>query len=366
MAIADIIALVEKYLNENKNIEAEKELDKLLVDNDSPSFKITLLKSQILLRKKELENCRLQANKALEKAFNNGKRAQIADALKIISMAYFNEKNYNESFKYIVHANSFDDSVENSEIKMFKNVVTMKYMKKNAITDQSKLKYIEAEILSISLKPVSPKKEDSKPVTGVSQPTKQNMRFDWFDSGKSVEVSIYVKKINAESVDADIHSNSVSLTFEDSNNFKYDFRIDELFDSINVDESTYKVYGTKLTILLTKENSTAWTDIKKTDQITNTTIPEINRSDKREDTPVSYPTSSIKKTDWAKFKIDDDEEDEENEDPDRFFKKLYSGADDNARKAMMKSFIESNGTSLSTDWSDVGSRKVKPYGKDDK
>jgi len=46
---------------------------------------------------------------------------------------------------------------------------------------------------------------------------------------------------------------------------------------------------------------------------------------------------------------------------DGFFKKLYAGADDDTRRAMIKSFTESNGTSLSTNWGEVGKGKVQEY-----
>ena len=42
-----------------------------------------------------------------------------------------------------------------------------------------------------------------------------------------------------------------------------------------------------------------------------------------------------------------------------FFKKLYKDADEDTKRAMMKSYVESNGTVLSTNWSEVGKGKVE-------
>jgi suppressor of G2 allele of SKP1 len=95
----------------------------------------------------------------------------------------------------------------------------------------------------------------------------------------------------------------------------------------------------------------------------------------------AYPTSS--KTgvkDWDKVARDlaekkkdkkgkDKEEGEEADELDydsdegdpvnAFFKKLYKDADEDTRRAMMKSYIESNGTALSTNWAEVGKGKVE-------
>lgn len=46
---------------------------------------------------------------------------------------------------------------------------------------------------------------------------------------------------------------------------------------------------------------------------------------------------------------------------DGFFKKLYANADADTRRAMVKSYVESNGTSLSTNWSEVGKGKVQAH-----
>lgn len=77
----------------------------------------------------------------------------------------------------------------------------------------------------------------------------------------------------------------------------------------------------------------------------------------------SYP-SSKSKVDWdkleAQVKI---EEKDEKLDGDaalnKLFRDIYLDADEDMRRAMTKSFVESNGTVLSTNWKDVGSKKVE-------
>ena len=77
--------------------------------------------------------------------------------------------------------------------------------------------------------------------------------------------------------------------------------------------------------------------------------------------------SSAKGKNWDRIAVDIEKE-LENDKPEgeaalnEMFQKIYSNADDNTKRAMNKSFQESGGTVLSTNWSDIGKEKtdVKP------
>lgn len=85
---------------------------------------------------------------------------------------------------------------------------------------------------------------------------------------------------------------------------------------------------------------------------------------------MSNPTNSeqqAKKTDlsskydkWDKLAKEVDKEDEEEDGGvDKLFKKIYKDANDDVRRAMVKSFTESQGTVLSTNWGEVGKQQVE-------
>ena len=81
----------------------------------------------------------------------------------------------------------------------------------------------------------------------------------------------------------------------------------------------------------------------------------------------SYPTSSKTKKNWDA--IDKDIKKEESQDKpegdsalNALFKQIYERADENTRRAMIKSYQTSGGTVLSTNWDEVASKDYE--GKD--
>lgn len=72
----------------------------------------------------------------------------------------------------------------------------------------------------------------------------------------------------------------------------------------------------------------------------------------------------MKTKDWSKVEreIAKEEEEEKANDVDAFFRKIYSNATEEQKRAMIKSFQTSGGTVLSTNWEEV---KTADYsGKD--
>ncbi|KAL1282360.1 hypothetical protein QQF64_001163, partial [Cirrhinus molitorella] len=88
-------------------------------------------------------------------------------------------------------------------------------------------------------------------------------------------------------------------------------------------------------------------------------------------TPIDqYPSSSHYTRNWDKV-VGEIKEEEKNEKLEgdaalnKLFQQIYSDGSDEVKRAMNKSFMESGGTVLSTNWMDVGKRKVEVNPPDD-
>jgi suppressor of G2 allele of SKP1 len=74
--------------------------------------------------------------------------------------------------------------------------------------------------------------------------------------------------------------------------------------------------------------------------------------------PPAYP--SAKKKNWdAIAKTIEEDKPEGEEALNKVFQDIFANGSEDQRRAMMKSFVESGGTVLSTNWEDVGNRKVE-------
>lgn len=173
-------------------------------------------------------------------------------------------------------------------------------------------------------------------------PLKAKIRDDWYQSNEGVTLTIYAKNIKQETLLVEFGPKSVLILFPSADNAEYNFNVDPLFADIDTSKSSYRVFLTKLEVSLVKKAAGKWATL------------EGSGDGQPEEGPLSYPTSSKKAVDWSKFDLKEDED--ENSD---FFAKLYKDVDDDTRRAMMKSYVESNGTVLTTNWDEAQNKKFE-------
>ncbi|XP_026561119.1 protein SGT1 homolog [Pseudonaja textilis] len=183
------------------------------------------------------------------------------------------------------------------------------------------------------------------------------IKYDWYQTDSHVIVTIMVK--NVKQVDVNITFSekelNASLKLPSEENYKLKLH---LLHSIVPEQSLFKVLSTKIEIKMKKPEAVRWDKLEGQE-----------KSDLKKDTPASkpthdYPSSSHYTKNWDKL-VGEIKEEEKNEKLEgdaalnKLFQQIYSDGTDEVKRAMNKSFMESGGTVLSTNWSDVGKRKVE-------
>ncbi|KAI0123344.1 SGS domain-containing protein [Xylariales sp. AK1849] len=240
---------------------------------------------------------------------------------------------------------------------------------------------------------------------------KNDIRTDFYQSDTTLNVSFFVKNVSKDGFEVDAHEQSVSFgplpnlpsvtlnlagdikpaeTTYTVKSMKIELVLKKavpgrwpvlrkgtssMFDNITIGQATH---GTKEEFVAHAKklgyedpsafsrcnfhNDLAWyNDLRHklfreegTDAPGPTSAPTSKPAPTKDSAPV-YPTSSKSgPKDWDAVKLDDD--DDSKEDVEDFFKKLYKDADPDTRRAMMKSYTQSNGTSLSTNWAEAGKK----------
>lgn len=257
-------------------------------------------------------------------------------------------------------------------------------------------------------------KEQTSSPSPVASVTK--IRHEWYQNPQAVTLTLYAKGVAKDKAQIDIKADSVSISFPHPANpaSTFDLSLDPLFALIDPSQSKATIMSTKVELILKKaapgqkwHNLEGTEPLVKSENTTNSTsgadeaakaavlgyeptsaepeqapsYPTSSRTgpknwDKvandlhaqskskqgksnksKSDSNKAEPSSDGEKSDEA-MDVNDDDSDYGGDAVDGFFKKLYKGADDDTRRAMMKSFLESNGTALSTNWTDVGKGHV--------
>ena len=147
----------------------------------------------------------------------------------------------------------------------------------------------------------------------------------------------------------------MTITFPLPTGSDFTFTLDPLCNPITPETSTYEILSTKLSLKLKKSSrGLKWP-----------TLEAIAPTEDKEP-KIVYPTSSRSGAkNWDKLEREAIKDAETWEKPDgdaaanALFRDIYKNATPEVRRAMEKSYVESNGTALSTNWEDVSKGRVE-------
>ncbi|KAI3933570.1 hypothetical protein MKX01_032675 [Papaver californicum] len=200
-----------------------------------------------------------------------------------------------------------------------------------------------------------------EPVVAPPPPTPK-YRHGYYQKPEEVVVTIFAKGVPAQHVTVDFGEQILSVTISIPGQDEFIFQ-PRLYGKIKPEICRYEVMSTKIEMRLAKAEAINWTSLEFTRE--NTVQQKLNAPSASQSIP-SYPSSKskLRPVDWDKLEAEvKKEEKEEKLEGDaalnKLFSDIYRDADDDTKRAMRKSFLESNGTVLSTNWKEVGAKKVE-------
>ncbi|XP_043360502.1 protein SGT1 homolog isoform X3 [Dermochelys coriacea] len=193
-----------------------------------------------------------------------------------------------------------------------------------------------------------------------TQPSK--IKYDWYQTESQVIVTLMIKNAQKDDISVQFSEKELNALVRLPSGEDYNLKL-VLLHSIVPEQSTFKVLSTKIEIKMKKPEAIRWEKLEGQGD-----SPKLKQY--TSDSKHLYPSSSHYTRNWDKLVVEIKEE-EKNEKLEgdaalnKLFQQIYSDGTDEVKRAMNKSFMESGGTVLSTNWSDVGKRKVDVNPPDD-
>ncbi|KAF0879932.1 SGT1 protein, partial [Crocuta crocuta] len=187
-------------------------------------------------------------------------------------------------------------------------------------------------------------------------------RYDWYQTESQVIITLMIKNVQKNNISVEFSEKELSASVKLPSGEDYNLKL-RLLHPIIPQQSTFKVLSTKIEIKMKKTEAVRWEKLEGQGDVP---TPKQFVADAKN----LYPSSSHYTRNWDKL-VGEIKEEEKNEKLEgdaalnKLFQQIYSDGSDEVKRAMNKSFMESGGTVLSTNWSDVGKRKVEINPPDD-
>lgn len=344
MVLEQLVARGSAELKEKDYLSALGTFNRAIEENPD-SFQPYLKRAKAYKGLGNYEFARKDISMAFNVAQKRGKREDMGVCFFNLGLIYYAEKNVELALRNLNKAKTFgctegtlDTWKQKCEYDLSRNP-SLAEIDKNS-DDELDTKDISAPSADINFP-----QNDSRVQETHKKP---KIKDDWYQNNERIFITIYAKNIDPNKLNVDYSENTVSVSFSTGANIDYNYNIDPLYAAIDPENSLHHVYSTKMELTLRKKQPGKWSSLERLANFAASAPGESNS----EATKLSYPTSSRKPIDWSSINLEDEENGKEKSEND-FFAQIYSNTDDDTRRAMMKSYVQSNGTVLTTNWEEA-------------
>lgn len=194
-------------------------------------------------------------------------------------------------------------------------------------------------------------------------------KYQYYQSDKIMTVAILEPSVMAENLRVDFGEKRLTVVLT-KQGVELTVIAGDLYETVDVERCRVNIRDEKVLIKLRKNDAFEWPElfakrkINESSSATKATTTEAAAPEKETTTkeipkvPTDKPRPYTSHRDWDKIEkeVEKEAEDQEADPAAALFKMIYANADEDTRRAMIKSYQTSGGTVLSTNWSEVAKK----------
>lgn len=181
--------------------------------------------------------------------------------------------------------------------------------------------------------------------------TRDSTRMQWFQSSKYVNIDIYAKNVVKDESQVLFTEKSLCIHLKRPGLGDYVLEVD-LAEEIVPSTSTWNVSRVKVEVRLCKLKASTWKSLDRDMNIVSANVEAAELHEQR------VKTTKERQDGWNSFAEKELKDYKEGDSAMDLFRSIYKDADEDTRRAMVKSYSESGGQVLSTNWGEVKEKKV--------